>query len=38
MHDLMVIDQRHIARLPGEVEDEVVGNLDRCLHIRIIKG
>ena len=38
MHDLIVIDQRHIARLPGEVEDEVVGNLDRGLHVRIVKG
>ena len=38
MHDLVVIDQRYIARIPGKIEDKVVGNLDHQLHIRIVKG
>ena len=29
VHDLVVIDQRHIARFPREIKDEFVGNLDR---------
>ena len=38
MHDLIVINQRHIARFPREIEDEVVGNLGGRLHIRIVKA